>query len=431
MATRFSLDNPDPKWKLKTPAARVYNWLVETGKIKPTITSGYRTPEHNRRVKGNPNSYHMQGLAIDLLPGEDIDKVLSDPSTVQALEDMGYEIIDERNRPGYGAHWHLEPRPGANFDDIEETLIANNIPTGRPSSSVLGKEFTNFRDVVPEELATAINNFSPKEIPGSAPQTLLANNEGTREIGDPNVTGNTNPTGSSDAARKMYNFNTSGNDLGQMNIYDKLRVASGTLGPLAYELGRQKSYKDALAKSQVTWKDVELSKMPVRDPRRGRFSLPNRPSNQSTSSGQLAEQLFRDAYTQSATDSYNAQREQSRIQQTAQNVGIENQGKTLNAQGRFQADAMNAQFNQRRALMDKMSREQSYASAFQNLDSSLADASLMKWQGTTNALASMVQHGTDDQKEAAGAALLKYAGIVPAVKRGGKLNRFSKFSRYA
>jgi uncharacterized protein YcbK (DUF882 family) len=31
-----------------------------------TITSGYRSPEHNRRVGGASNSYHLRGMAADL-----------------------------------------------------------------------------------------------------------------------------------------------------------------------------------------------------------------------------------------------------------------------------------------------------------------------------------------------------------------------------
>jgi len=30
-----------------------------------TITSGYRDPEHNKRVGGSPNSYHIKGMAAD------------------------------------------------------------------------------------------------------------------------------------------------------------------------------------------------------------------------------------------------------------------------------------------------------------------------------------------------------------------------------
>ncbi len=35
-----------------------------------TITSGYRTKAHNKRVGGNKDSYHMKGLAVDMVAKE-------------------------------------------------------------------------------------------------------------------------------------------------------------------------------------------------------------------------------------------------------------------------------------------------------------------------------------------------------------------------
>lgn len=32
-----------------------------------TVNSGYRTPEHNKAVGGAPNSYHLKGMAADIV----------------------------------------------------------------------------------------------------------------------------------------------------------------------------------------------------------------------------------------------------------------------------------------------------------------------------------------------------------------------------
>lgn len=39
------------------------------------ITSGYRCPKHNREVGGESNSYHLQGLAVDITGSFDIEKI--------------------------------------------------------------------------------------------------------------------------------------------------------------------------------------------------------------------------------------------------------------------------------------------------------------------------------------------------------------------
>lgn len=42
-----------------------------------TVTSGYRSPEHNSRIGGSPNSTHMRGIAADIRPsdGRNIDQL--------------------------------------------------------------------------------------------------------------------------------------------------------------------------------------------------------------------------------------------------------------------------------------------------------------------------------------------------------------------
>lgn len=41
--------------------------LRETIKKPVIITSGYRTPEHNKKVGGAKYSYHMRGMAADII----------------------------------------------------------------------------------------------------------------------------------------------------------------------------------------------------------------------------------------------------------------------------------------------------------------------------------------------------------------------------
>lgn len=38
-----------------------------TGRVTVHITSGYRCPDHNRKVGGAPNSQHCQGIAADIV----------------------------------------------------------------------------------------------------------------------------------------------------------------------------------------------------------------------------------------------------------------------------------------------------------------------------------------------------------------------------
>lgn len=38
----------------------------ELAGVKFTITSSFRTPEYNRRIKGSPNSMHLRGRAVDI-----------------------------------------------------------------------------------------------------------------------------------------------------------------------------------------------------------------------------------------------------------------------------------------------------------------------------------------------------------------------------
>lgn len=55
-------------------AAQVHAWLHGHQGVR--ITSGYRSPETNRRVGGSPNSYHLRGRAVDVVAGPELLKHL-------------------------------------------------------------------------------------------------------------------------------------------------------------------------------------------------------------------------------------------------------------------------------------------------------------------------------------------------------------------
>ena len=67
-----------------------------------TVTSTRRSPEHNKRVGGVANSYHLRGLARDSVPP----RGMTMNSYWQALRALNpnLDVINE------GDHIHMEPR---------------------------------------------------------------------------------------------------------------------------------------------------------------------------------------------------------------------------------------------------------------------------------------------------------------------------------
>jgi len=55
-----NLDKMDKTFLLKLDEAR------ERAGIPFVINSGYRSPEHNAKIGGKPNSSHLKGLAVDI-----------------------------------------------------------------------------------------------------------------------------------------------------------------------------------------------------------------------------------------------------------------------------------------------------------------------------------------------------------------------------
>jgi uncharacterized protein YcbK (DUF882 family) len=60
MAGKVVFDQMDAGFLAKLDACR------EAAGVGFTITSSYRSPEHNRRVGGSPRSMHLKGRAVDI-----------------------------------------------------------------------------------------------------------------------------------------------------------------------------------------------------------------------------------------------------------------------------------------------------------------------------------------------------------------------------
>lgn len=92
-----------------------------------TISSGYRSPEYNRRVGGAANSQHLYGRAADI-PFIGRDDALSMLEHAQALGFRGIGVYPSRMfihldvRPGVMERWgELAGKP-VSYEDAVETL---------------------------------------------------------------------------------------------------------------------------------------------------------------------------------------------------------------------------------------------------------------------------------------------------------------------
>lgn len=94
---------------LKPKAQQILSGLTDmVGDV--TVTSGLRSASQNVNAGGAKKSFHLTGDAVDLRPTPGLDNFLSSEQGRKYIASQGYEIIDERNRKGHGAHWHLEPK---------------------------------------------------------------------------------------------------------------------------------------------------------------------------------------------------------------------------------------------------------------------------------------------------------------------------------
>jgi len=69
------------------------------------IHSAYRTIDYNRKVGGKPNSYHIQGMALD------IDHIVMGPKYVQEFIQLNWMKLGVRGLGMYKNFTHIDIRP--------------------------------------------------------------------------------------------------------------------------------------------------------------------------------------------------------------------------------------------------------------------------------------------------------------------------------
>jgi uncharacterized protein YcbK (DUF882 family) len=85
-------DSPDVKGsgeEMKASTLQMLDMARHLSKVPFTITSGYRTPEHNKKVKGKPDSAHLRGFAADIACTDSRSRA----KMIKALLDVGFNRI--------------------------------------------------------------------------------------------------------------------------------------------------------------------------------------------------------------------------------------------------------------------------------------------------------------------------------------------------
>lgn len=80
-------DSPDLKGSGEEMKASTLSMLDRArahAKIPFVINSGYRTPEHNRKVGGVPDSSHVKGYAVDISARTSLDRYIIVDSLLKA-----------------------------------------------------------------------------------------------------------------------------------------------------------------------------------------------------------------------------------------------------------------------------------------------------------------------------------------------------------
>jgi uncharacterized protein YcbK (DUF882 family) len=71
-----------------------------------TVHSGYRTPEHNKKVGGSPNSQHLEGKAADISVKGWTPKKLAELTEIVGFNGIGiYETFVHVDVRGKKARW--------------------------------------------------------------------------------------------------------------------------------------------------------------------------------------------------------------------------------------------------------------------------------------------------------------------------------------
>jgi hypothetical protein len=78
-----------------------------------SVTSGYRSPEHNKRIGGSPNSNHTQCLAIDIADGNGKLKARLMANNNELLIKFGLYMEDPKDTPSW-AHLQIVPPKSGN-----------------------------------------------------------------------------------------------------------------------------------------------------------------------------------------------------------------------------------------------------------------------------------------------------------------------------
>ena len=126
----------DPALRRAVDVAPVGNAAVNMGAISNIgsrwgrVTSTYRSPAHNRRVGGMPNSYHLSGRAIDIArrPGVSHWQIAAD------LRAAGYNLLEsldegDHSHFAFGRPGEIKRRATPVFARPAYQMVSTNSPT--------------------------------------------------------------------------------------------------------------------------------------------------------------------------------------------------------------------------------------------------------------------------------------------------------------